>query len=153
MAQTVPMRLANDVRDDLLYVFVISSCRHLPLDPQGTALHCRASRLEEAMNSSAPARKRERAGAPSGSKACPLSCRASRWVLAACLCFTVGCVKGRCYQKIDCPAAQVCAASGECVLPEASITPSRRDAGADAVSFSPVDLEAQTDLEVDGNAP
>jgi hypothetical protein len=56
-----------------------------------------------------------------------------RLVLTAALCSSMGCVKGVCYEKLDCPAPQVCSPSGACILQEASpIPPLMRDAGPDA---------------------
>ena len=44
----------------------------------------------------------------------------TRLVLTAALCFSIGCVKGRCYQKLDCPAPQICSPSGACIFQDAS---------------------------------
>jgi hypothetical protein len=55
-----------------------------------------------------------------------------RLLLTAALCSPIGCVKGVCYEKLDCPAPQVCSPSGACILQEASPTPPMmRDAGGD----------------------
>ena len=60
-------------------------------------------------------------------------CRMKRLVLTAALCSSIGCVKGVCYEKLDCPAPQVCSPSGACILQEDSPKPPMmRDAGPDA---------------------
>jgi len=48
--------------------------------------------------------------------------RMKRLVLTAALCSSMGCVKGVCYEKLDCPAPQS-AASGVCILQDAFPTP------------------------------
>ena len=59
--------------------------------------------------------------------------RMKRLVLTAALCSSIGCVKGVCYEKLDCPAPQVCSPSGACILQDAFPTPPmRRDASPDA---------------------
>jgi hypothetical protein len=56
-----------------------------------------------------------------------------RLLLAAALCCSMACVKGVCYEKLDCPAPQVCSPGGVCILQEASPKPPMmRDAGPDA---------------------
>ena len=56
-----------------------------------------------------------------------------RLVLTAALCSSMGCVKGVCYEKLDCPAPQVCSPSGVCILQDAfPKPPMMRDAGPDA---------------------
>jgi formylglycine-generating enzyme required for sulfatase activity len=49
--------------------------------------------------------------------------RMERLVLLAALCLTIGCVKGRCYDKRDCPSNQVCNPSGACVFECSPSTP------------------------------
>ena len=69
-----------------------------------------------------------------------------RLVLTAALCSSMGCVKGVCYEKLDCPAPQVCSPGGVCILQEASPTPPmRRDATPDA------GLDAGDDEETGGS--
>ena len=78
-----------------------------------------------------------------------------RWALAAGLCLSIGCVQGRCYQNVDCPASQVCVAGGVCVSPDASIATSRPaplDAGAESAAWRPADTNADADADAEADA-
>ncbi len=71
-----------------------------------------------------------------------------RLAIIAALCSSIGCVKGVCYDKFDCPAPQVCnLQSGACVLQDASTTPppvAMPDAGDDDQSEVSDDAEGDT---------
>jgi hypothetical protein len=74
--------------------------------------------------------------------------RAQPWLSALALCLSVGCVKGRCYQGLDCPASQVCGASGMCVSRDVSGAPdatSATDAPTAPEAFSGLDSTAEVD--------
>jgi hypothetical protein len=101
----------------------------------------------------APGREKEQAGPPPVLDArIRCSWRVRRWALAAGLCFSIGCVQGRCYQNVDCPSPQVCVAGGACVLRDDSLPPdkpSRVDAGNDGVAWGPVDAEVEVETGAD----
>lgn len=102
--------------------------------------------------------------------------RARPWLTAMALCLSLGCVKGCCYQGLDCPAPQVCGTSGMCVprdISSAPDAPSASDASTTPEASSALDAtiavdagenetsEGASDAEVDadpvccagGNAP
>ncbi len=117
------------------------------------------------MNTRAPTERRKRVTALWSSAAPELynPHRVRPWLSAMALCLSVGCVKGRCYQSLDCPAPQICGASGVCVSRDASSTPdapSPSDASttpeASAVldAMTTVDARAsETSEGAIGNAP
>jgi hypothetical protein len=72
-----------------------------------------------------------------------------RWMLALALCFSIGCVKGRCYENFDCPSPQICIQGGMCVFRGDASTKSDRpempDAGEDEMSASSTDTDDESE--------